>query len=159
MATLTRRGIRLQANGGRLRYYPPWAVTPDLLDRLKAHKIELLTLLRPISARYVDTDTVADDLDANEFYWSQISESDRDYLIGPRKHVGPCAWCGGRLIHHPLCEELQRSWEPTIPFGKHAGKRVSAVPHDYLAWLVRQTSINRELREAVQLWLKSEATR
>ena len=44
---LARRGIRLEAHGERLRYFPRSAVTPDLLDRLKAHKGELLAMLRP----------------------------------------------------------------------------------------------------------------
>lgn len=43
---LGRLGIRLEADGKRLRYFPRSAVTPDLLARLKAHKPELLELLR-----------------------------------------------------------------------------------------------------------------
>lgn len=42
---LGRLGIRLEADGERLRYRPQSALTPELLDRLKAHKGELLTLL------------------------------------------------------------------------------------------------------------------
>jgi len=45
---LGRVGIRLEADGERLRYCPRSALTPDLLDRLKAHKAELLALLRPV---------------------------------------------------------------------------------------------------------------
>lgn len=44
---LGRLGIRLEAHGDRLRYSPRSALTPDLLDRLKSHKAELLALLRP----------------------------------------------------------------------------------------------------------------
>ena len=40
-------GIRLQADGDRLRYHPRSALTPDLLARLKAHKADVLALLRP----------------------------------------------------------------------------------------------------------------
>jgi hypothetical protein len=40
-------GIRLEADGDRLRYHPRSAVTLDLLDRLKAHKADLLAMLRP----------------------------------------------------------------------------------------------------------------
>ncbi len=43
---LERLGIRLEARGDRLRYSPRSALTPDLLNRLKAHKQELLTVLR-----------------------------------------------------------------------------------------------------------------
>jgi len=45
MVDLTRLGIRLEANGDRLRYSPRLAVTPELADRMKAHKDELLAIL------------------------------------------------------------------------------------------------------------------
>ena len=45
LADLERRGIRLDADGERLLFHPRSALTPDLLDRLKAHKAELLTLI------------------------------------------------------------------------------------------------------------------
>lgn len=38
-------GIRLEAHGEQLWYYPQSSVTPDLLVRLKAHKAELLAVL------------------------------------------------------------------------------------------------------------------
>jgi hypothetical protein len=46
---LARLGIRLKAEGDRLRFAPRSAVTPDLADRMKAHKAELLAMLRPVS--------------------------------------------------------------------------------------------------------------
>lgn len=51
---LGRLGIRLEADGERLRYRPQSALTPDLLGRLKAHKGELLTLLLRASDFDVD---------------------------------------------------------------------------------------------------------
>lgn len=42
---LGRLGIRLEADGERLRYRPRSALTPDLLARLKEHKAELLAML------------------------------------------------------------------------------------------------------------------
>src|SRR5262245_47685583 len=50
---LVRLGVGLQADGERLRYFPRSVLTPDLLDRLKAHKTELLAMLRrpPEAAR------------------------------------------------------------------------------------------------------------
>ena len=48
LADLSRLGIRLEADGGRLRYHPRSAVTADLISRLKAHKADLLALLRPM---------------------------------------------------------------------------------------------------------------
>jgi len=44
---LGRLGIRLEADGERLRYCPRSALTPDVLGRLKAHKADLLAILRP----------------------------------------------------------------------------------------------------------------
>lgn len=44
---LGRLGIRLEPHGDRLRYSPRSALTPFLADRLKAHMVELLELLRP----------------------------------------------------------------------------------------------------------------
>ena len=49
IADLTRLGIRLEAHGDRLRFSPRSAVTPDLAERMKAHKVELLAILRPES--------------------------------------------------------------------------------------------------------------
>jgi len=49
MTDLARLGIRIEAHGDRLRYSPRLAVTPDLVERMKAHKGELLAILRPES--------------------------------------------------------------------------------------------------------------
>jgi hypothetical protein len=48
---IERRGIRLEAHGDRLRYHPRSALTPDLLDRLKAHKAELLEAIERFEER------------------------------------------------------------------------------------------------------------
>ena len=49
LADLTGRGIELRAEGGRLRFRPVAAMTPELAERVKAHKGELLDLLSPAS--------------------------------------------------------------------------------------------------------------
>ncbi len=46
MADLDRLGIRLEAHGDRLGYFPRSAVTPDLARGMKARKPELLAALR-----------------------------------------------------------------------------------------------------------------
>lgn len=43
---LDRLGVRLEAAGEQLRFHPRSALTPDLLARLKAHKADVLALLR-----------------------------------------------------------------------------------------------------------------
>ncbi len=51
LADVARLGIRLEARGDALRFHPRSAVTPELAERLKAHKAELLALLsRPTPA-------------------------------------------------------------------------------------------------------------
>jgi len=55
---LARLRIRIEAHGDRLRYSPRSAVTPDLAERMKAHKPELLAMLQPEG----DETQVADDL-------------------------------------------------------------------------------------------------
>lgn len=40
-----RKGITLRVDGDRLRFRPASAVTPELLDGLKAHKAELFQIL------------------------------------------------------------------------------------------------------------------
>ena len=46
MADLTRLGIRIVADGDRLKYSPRSAVTPDLADQMKSHKDALLAILQ-----------------------------------------------------------------------------------------------------------------
>ncbi len=43
---LGRLGIRLEAHGDRLQYFPQSALTPDLLGRLRANKSQLLVMLQ-----------------------------------------------------------------------------------------------------------------
>lgn len=45
LAELAARGIRLRAKDGRLRVWPVSALTKELLERLRAHKAELLARL------------------------------------------------------------------------------------------------------------------
>jgi hypothetical protein len=47
LSDLQRAGVRLEAVGERLRYFPRSAVTPELVARLREHKAELLAVLRP----------------------------------------------------------------------------------------------------------------
>ena len=42
---LSGMGVRLEADGDRLRYFPRSALTPDLLSRLTAQKADLLAML------------------------------------------------------------------------------------------------------------------
>jgi len=48
---LGRLGILLEADGERLRFHPRSALTPDLLDLLKAHKADLLAAIERFEER------------------------------------------------------------------------------------------------------------
>ena len=94
---------------------------------------------------------------ANEFHWANLSDCDRDYLTGPRVYPSPCPWCGGRYRHNRLCDALRASWEPSLPFGMYKGKPLSAVPREYLEWLVScSAGISGELRNSIKLRLQGD---
>jgi hypothetical protein len=58
---LTRRGVRLWAEGGELRCRGSKKVlTPEVLARLKEHKVEILDLLRPAAAKAPEAPTDQD---------------------------------------------------------------------------------------------------
>jgi hypothetical protein len=57
---LARLGIRIEAQGDRLRYSPRSAVTPDLAERMKANKRGLLAILRPEALALESADDEAD---------------------------------------------------------------------------------------------------
>lgn len=55
LVELARRGIELRAAGDRLRYRPRSAMTPDLADRLTAHRGDLLAILAAADLAVSDT--------------------------------------------------------------------------------------------------------
>ncbi len=49
------RGVRFEAEDGRLRYHAPAGVlTPEIIDELRAHKAELLALLVSTAPPHLD---------------------------------------------------------------------------------------------------------
>lgn len=46
LADLTARGIELVGSGNRIRYRPRSLMAPELVERIKAHKPDLLAILR-----------------------------------------------------------------------------------------------------------------
>jgi tubulysin polyketide synthase-like protein len=52
LAELRRLGIEIEADGDRLRYAgPEGAISPELLERLKAHKADLIAVCRKTNVR------------------------------------------------------------------------------------------------------------
>ena len=45
---------------------------------------------------------------------------------------------------------------PTIPFGKHKGKRLSDIPPSYLRWVIANCWIDGELRLAIDCVLSGK---
>ena len=142
---------------------PAWlrtaaAVTPDVQQSPAA----AANSLDPQCSEPIESDSSASspalpltptdaDFDANEFYWASVCSEDYRYLTAPRSFPSPCSWCGGRLRHHPCCDDLRAGWVPTMPFGKHKGRKLSDVPGDYLRWLLTRTDrISPDLKAAIQ---------
>ena len=78
MTDLAQFGIRIEAQGDRLRYSPRSAVTPDLARRMKAHKGELLAILRPEA----DAPTI-DLTDAMAVWQAALDRLEGDPLFPP----------------------------------------------------------------------------
>jgi hypothetical protein len=131
MADLIRLGIKLEADGNRLRYSPRSAVTPDLAKRMKAHKSELLAMLRagqtPLSlTQAVKASVSADgkwhtlhDITRGEFDWINGAFDTNPGPIGQvcRCHKEQLWWrsiygehliCG--ICHPPVSPGVMKNW-------------------------------------------------
>jgi hypothetical protein len=108
LTDLGRLGIRLEADGERLLYYPRSALTPDLLARLKAHKADVLALLRPAPEASPALPVVTSDAPAKPVCRCG-STTWRDVPIhGGQSVRRDCGRCG-RFLDFPV-------W-----YGKHTG--------------------------------------
>ncbi len=78
LAELARLGVRLEADGERLRYAPRAALTPELAEPLREHKPALLAYLRTGKIIFdAQTATAADVRAALDFFnLSRIGNSD-----------------------------------------------------------------------------------
>ena len=106
LTDLTRLGIRLEAHGERLRFFPRAAVTPDLADRMKSHKSELLAALRSAGEIEVDTENAIE----------PIPFGPDDWPINTIEQPAPCGVCGGiefwwNVLGRQRCEHCDP--EPT----------------------------------------------
>ena len=97
ISELSRLGVQVEAVGERLRFTPKSAVPADLLDRMKAHKRELLAVL---SGRLLEGPTAKTD------------KSPPGELLEAIEPPDPCPECGslemwwdiGERIHCMNCE-------------------------------------------------------
>jgi hypothetical protein len=97
LSELGRLGVRLQVRRDRLQYYPRSMVTPDLFDRLKAHKRELLEIVERQEVEFT-IDVATDPIDA---MYRRINQA-----MPQGVHLPEEFWC--RL--DPLQVELHAAW-------------------------------------------------
>jgi hypothetical protein len=144
---LAARGIALRPREGTIRAIGP------LTD---ADRATILAHRDAILAELVDNgDDLMTEAD-NEFYWSQISRADFEYLTVRRHYPDPCFGCGGRLNHSQACEAMILATR--IPFGRHKNENVGKAPLDQLRWLVARRGLPEDVRYAIQLRLKKETS-
>lgn len=94
VAYLERRGVRIKLADSELELDAPEnALTPDLVERIRAHKAELLAFLKSATERY--------DWRANcaELFARARAKVERNL------DTGVCPDCGGKLIENKLGDE------------------------------------------------------
>jgi hypothetical protein len=155
-------GLEVRVDGDRLVVRGPRsaaALARQLLDR----KPEV------VAALVGPTESEADE--PND-WWEEVTEEDREYLLGPRvddpptleqlsrlkawradRHPGKCFFCAGRKVHNPNCYIL--AFSSVLPFGRYKGRQISEVPQGYLVWLLGNSSnltpgLRVEIQRAVQ---------
>ena len=91
MIDLRERGIQLEAHGDRLRYSPRSSVTPELAQRMKAHKVALLAIL------------TADDIPAAVLWHAALDQLEASEAFPPE--------------HLAVCRRASVTWESERPAG------------------------------------------
>ena len=131
---LDRLGIRIEAHGDRLRYSPRSAVTPDLTRRMKAHKGELLAILRGDTPD-ASADDLLDDL-ARRGCLLRLDDAGRLVMDGiPPDLADAVARCEGeltRILSHEaaLIAEAKPELQAALaddPEADHAGNPIEVI--------------------------------
>ena len=165
---LTFRGVEFRLDGDKLCFYPREQLTPQDVAMVRQHKAAIVNHLARWPTNGANTRVSPASFGGvggppnpqgpmidDEFWWSRLIDVDYRYLTSPRRYPAPCLWCGGRLAHNPLCDELRHAWQPVMPFGKHKGVPLPDVPRDYLVWAATGDRFDDELREAIQHHLQT----
>lgn len=81
---LSRRGVQLEASGDRLRFRPAGVIPPDLLERIKQHKVAIIEAL--------------------------TGDKQPGLCPGPEKCTGCYSVAPGIAIHPPKCSQDWLDW-------------------------------------------------
>lgn len=153
-------GLTVKVHADRLVVEGPRSAEP-IARRLLDLKAEVVAAL----AGQIESEAEADE---SGDWWQEITEEDREYLLGPRvddpptlrqlsrlnawqadRHPGKCFFCGGRKVHNPGCYIV--AFRAVLPFGRYKGRQISEVPKDYLRWLLyNSTNLTPELRVEIE---------
>lgn len=123
IADLTRMGIRLEAHGDRLRYSPRSAVTPELIERMKANKPELLVaMLATPKVQNVHFKSNRDDWETPQWLFDELnSEFGFDLDVCADKMNAKCTRYFSRET-----DGLSQTWHGTCwmnpPYGREIGR-------------------------------------
>lgn len=141
-------GVRLRAEDDRLRFHPRSAVAPEMLDRIKANKPELLAYIRD-SQTTVCEDSVCRGGDLYFELFASMSREDLQYLRTKPKPFLPPHVTGTLLLDAwPLSEQ-------PISFGQYKGRRLGDLAQSedgrrYLKWCLRKGAGTPEFRDAAR---------
>ena len=109
LAKLSEHGIEVVPDGDDLLYRPQSAMTPELAERMKAHKPAILSILRAVAPN-VSADTSNPDLPAR-----LIFDADRIVWEGSIKPPKPCSECGGIIFWwNPLGDQRCMVCDPPL---------------------------------------------
>lgn len=106
-----RRGITLQAHAGKVRFCPRSAMTPDLAERIKAHRSALLALLSGAGIPASDTTPTADNAtgpgDGESGVSSVVSVSERGKALWSEDELAMLARAGTAPADLPLVSAVK----------------------------------------------------
>jgi hypothetical protein len=143
---LRQSGVRLEADGDRLRYFPRSALTPDLLGRLKARKADVVALLHfiPIRKAADAWSAALDALEGDPDFPPDVLESLRS---------GEARWSGPEVATPcDLPEPAEWDWFDHITPGDLA---YLAAPRDWPSpcpWCGGRLRHSTECRELAASW-------
>jgi TubC N-terminal docking domain len=155
LTELTQRGIRIEAHGDRLRYSPRSAVTPDLADKMKAHKGDLLTILRSKSTNLGACPACGERLweiaTFDGFLNLECPACDRCYGCRPSTDEVAARFAGRPVKAIQICDESLEAMGEVYPCNPCSGLELwQSVAGDWRCLRCDPPSAARRLAEAAE---------